>query len=116
MVGWRGSSRTEKAYARDAGSQGAQVRTLRCRGAWPLTRRAATPNSGSSSPVIAPATGTVIGHLTGRVIWDALRPWWESQSMRALSVIRRRLNRWIGLMQDVGTCSPGVSGLRCSGQ
>jgi hypothetical protein len=44
-------------------------------GAWPQTRRAAPDQTAARAlQAIPPATGTLIGHLTGRVIWDSPKP------------------------------------------
>jgi hypothetical protein len=41
-------------------------------GAWPQTpRRRESALSGRALQAVPPATGTIIGHLTGRVIWDS---------------------------------------------
>jgi hypothetical protein len=75
----------------------AQERTLRCSGAWPQTRRAATNKTEARAlQAIPPATGTIIGHLIGRVIWDS------SKNL----LLQRAAIRYL-------TSAPGVSDYGC---
>ena len=54
------------------GSQCGAKANLAMSGRWPQRRRAATDRTEARAlHAVRPATGTVIGHLTGRVIWDS---------------------------------------------
>ena len=68
-VAGRAASRTEIRLGPDAGSEGGARANFAMSGA----ARCDRPTE-AALQVIPPAIGTVIGHLTGRVIWDSSKP------------------------------------------